>query len=126
MPVIIEWTPESNRPPEARNVLIRSLGTARPDYDLTLSYDYYDPDGDPEQGSLIYWYRNGARVSYYDGLLTIPYLITNTGDFWYAMVRPRDDQGMWGDWATSNVIWIVPPPVLGYRCPGVYPTRVNY
>jgi hypothetical protein len=125
MPVIIEWFPETNLPPEARNVVVRPVARVPYPSDLILSYDYYDPDGDPEQGSLIFWFGNGDHILSLNGLLRASFTFTCVGDFWYAMVRPRDNKGLWGDWAISNITWVTAPPVWGYRCPGVYPKAVQ-
>lgn len=119
MPVVVEWSPETNLPPVATPRITPAPNAIEGD-SLTLALNYYDPNGDPEQGSLVYWYRDGGRISAYDGLLTIPAGITIIGQFWYAMVRPRDNLGLWGDWVMSNIVWIIGGPVSGYRNPGSY------
>ena len=44
---------------EASNLVITPASAVTGD-DLTATYDYYDPNGYPEQGSLITWYKDGA------------------------------------------------------------------
>jgi len=121
MPVIIEWIQETNHPPVA-TVHIDPSPTCVETETLVLTYTYYDPDGDPELGSLIYWFRNAKHVAALDGLRQVSHTYLNAGQYWYVMARPRDNKGLWGDWAISNVVWIVASPGVGYLPPGVYPT----
>ena len=53
---ILENVPVNN-PPSASNVLLTPTD-ARTTDSLTLSYSYSDPDGDPQSGSEIIWYRD--------------------------------------------------------------------
>jgi hypothetical protein len=124
VPVIVEWFPETNEPPVA-TIHIDPFPSASVIDTLVLTYHYYDPNDDPEQGSLIYWFRSAHRVGELDGSMTVPYTYLIEGQYWYAMVRPRDSRGMWGKWAVSNVVWIVRGEAVGYRPPGVYPNLVR-
>ena len=48
-----------NRPPQAYDVaLVPAVPTENDD--ITVSYVYFDPDGDSEQNTEINWFKNGA------------------------------------------------------------------
>ncbi len=57
---------------------------------LMLSYQYSDPDGDPEGAPEILWYRDGTHVAQYDGTLAVPGSAMSTGQVWSAIARPGD------------------------------------
>jgi parallel beta-helix repeat protein len=75
--------------PSASNVV---LSPSYPDTtsDLTLSYQYSDPENDPEVGTIIMWYVNGLHNSSFDNLLVINNSYTNKGQTWYCNVTPSD------------------------------------
>lgn len=60
--------------------------------DLTLSYDYDDVDGDPESGTQLRWFRNGAPENAYDDLTVVDVSATTpvAGDEWYATILASD------------------------------------
>ena len=50
--------------------------------DITLSFTYFDADGDPMVQSSILWYKNGVHQSSLDNQMTLSNTITNIGDQW--------------------------------------------
>lgn len=95
-----------NTLPIARSLSI-SPGSPMDDDDLTLSWDYYDLDGDPEdpQQTQIYWFLDGSRVSELDGELTVSSFMIRSGDEWEASVTPSDSSE-YGDTAFSGKVVI--------------------
>lgn len=78
-----------NTPPVASNLAMTPSSPKTTD-NLVGSYTYYDADGNPESGSEIRWYKNGALQSAYNDLLTVPSSGTSAGESWYFTVRPKD------------------------------------
>ncbi len=77
-----------NVAPIVRNV---SISPASPgsDDDLTLAYEYFDVNGDPETGTTIRW-SNPALMAQFDGQLVIPSSATQRGETWRAQIVPND------------------------------------
>src|SRR5690606_351015 len=81
--------------PVASNV--RLIGVMKRSHTLTVSYDYFDPDGHAESGSIIQWIR------YDDNCGTNPVIITtglsynlafaDEGKHIAVRVTPRDSNG---------------------------------
>ena len=84
----LETPPTSNEQPTASNVII-SPSTARSTDDLALTYDYADPDGDPQSGTIIEWYKNGSREVSLSGM-TVSNTLTVKDEVWFARVFPSD------------------------------------
>ncbi|MHA2101128.1 MAG: LamG-like jellyroll fold domain-containing protein, partial [Candidatus Kariarchaeaceae archaeon] len=59
---------------------------------LTLTYDFYDQDGDSEGGTEIRWYKNNVLQSNYSDLQLVPDSALERGDVWNVTVRPKDGQ----------------------------------
>jgi hypothetical protein len=57
---------------------------------LVANYLYSDPDGEPESGSELNWYRNGTLVPSLAGLKTVPARTARKGEAWSFSVRPKD------------------------------------
>ncbi len=57
---------------------------------LVANYLYSDPDGEPESGSELNWYRNGKLVDSLAGLKTVPAGTARKGEAWSFSVRPKD------------------------------------
>ncbi|KPJ58786.1 MAG: hypothetical protein AMJ46_13640 [Latescibacteria bacterium DG_63] len=93
-----------NAPPSADNVV---LAPEQPGLDnqLIARYTYVDPDGDPEEGTEIKWYRDGAHMLSYDNSSIIPSVVTLAGDEWYFTVMPRDGFDF-GIPRTSNKVFV--------------------
>ena len=101
--------PESlppNDAPTASSVSVTPSPEARTDEALTLSYQYNDNDGDPESGTTIQWYVNGAVNTAHDGKSTIAASLTSPGQTWKAEVTPSDGTDA-GQAVMSNEITIV-------------------
>ena len=73
-----------NRAPEMFDVAISPAVPMEGD-DITVSYTFFDPDGDGESGTTRAWYKNGV-VTEYTGL-TLPSNATVCGDEWYWSLR---------------------------------------
>jgi hypothetical protein len=57
---------------------------------LECKYEYYDTDGDPENGTEIRWYKDGIYHSSYKDKLSVSAGSTKKGQVWYVTVRPSD------------------------------------
>lgn len=68
---------------------------------LTASYVYGDVDSDPQVGTLVRWYKNGALQSSLNGLVVIGPLTSN--DTWYFTVQPADGS-VFGPLVTSTSV----------------------
>ena len=78
----------TNNDPVASDVLLTPIDADTTDA-LTLTYTYSDDDGDPESGTTIAWYRNGA-VQPGHTTNVLPSSATNKGEAWHAVVTPSD------------------------------------
>jgi membrane carboxypeptidase/penicillin-binding protein PbpC len=82
---------------------------------LTATYTYFDPDGDPENKTLteIRWYRNGALVPELNNTLIVPSNYTLKGEIWYFTVKPSDGT-TYGDIYKSPSVKIqnTPPQII--------------
>ncbi len=111
----------TNQPPSASGVMLTPTDARTAD-SLTLSYSYSDPDGDPESGSTITWFKDG--VSLQQG--TIPGKIvssslTSKNEQWYAEITPSDGQDL-GSTITSNTVTIQNTPP-SFSTPSISPTQ---
>ena len=92
-----------NRPPQAFDVAI-SPAIPGEDEDINLSYSFYDPDQDTEEGTIINWFKNGFMLSTITGNV-FPSNITSCGDEIYAVVKPADGS-LFGAPIQSNTVII--------------------
>jgi len=76
-------------PPVASNLSISPASPLTGD-DLVGSYSYSDPDGDPESGTEIRWYRDAQLQVAYNDMSVVSYTATSKGQQWYFTVRPHD------------------------------------
>ncbi|MHA2293997.1 MAG: hypothetical protein ACXACK_17700 [Candidatus Hodarchaeales archaeon] len=83
-----------NTQPSIVNVTV-SGGSTTSD-NLTLSYDYYDIDGDPSVGTTITWRYIGFGSGTHNNLLEIPASYTRAGQQWWVEIIPRDIDGALG------------------------------
>ncbi len=102
---INEFAPP-NDPPVAYDINLTPSPTAPTNSDLTLTYQFGDPNNDVESGTLIYWYIDGNRATAYDGDTTIPASSTSPGQKWKAEITPSDGSDFGGT-ETSNEVTIV-------------------
>ena len=83
--------------------------------DLTLSYEFNDPDNDPDK-SVIKWYKNNEYVSVFDNITIISRINLDAGDSWYAVISPYDGTD-YGENITSEEIIIskgnIDPIIVG-------------
>ena len=80
----------SNNAPSVNSALIGPSVPATND-DLDATWTFVDQDnGDTELDFEIHWYRDGAHVPAYDGMVTIPHTATIKGETWHFEVSVSD------------------------------------
>ena len=99
---INEFAPP-NDPPVAYDLNLTPSPTAPTNSDLTLTYQYGDPNNDPESGTLVHWFIDGNRATAYDGDTTIPASSTSPGQKWKAEITPSDGSDFGGTETTNEV-----------------------
>ena len=82
--------PPTNTPPVASNLMITPNGNVEVNKSFTLSYTYFDDDGDLEGTTQIEWYVDGVKRSSFNDVETIPSSATIVGESWTAKVTPHD------------------------------------
>jgi parallel beta-helix repeat protein len=60
------------------------------DSDISALYNFYDPDFDPESGSLIIWYKNDVEQVALQGLFSVDHSLTQKGEKWHYVITPSD------------------------------------
>jgi hypothetical protein len=114
-----------NAPPDATGV---SLTPDQPQLNqqLTAHYVYVDADGDPESGTEIKWYRNGALLPGYDNFTIIPSVAVSSGDEWYFTVIPSDGTDF-GVPKLSNKVYVsnTPPSASSLSISPVNPSTAD-
>jgi hypothetical protein len=103
-PVMLDPVTIGNTIPIARNLDITPSEPADTD-SLTLSYNYYDFDGDVEQSTIIRWYLDGMRIEGLDDSNMVSALMVRAGDEWEARVTPNDGTD-YGEIASTGIIII--------------------
>jgi hypothetical protein len=95
-----------NNKPYAKDLTITPT-TPKTNDDLTASYTFFDPDGDPENTTQteIRWYKNDVLVPELNDTLTVPNSFTTKGQIWYFTVRPSDGS-QFGQIQTSPTVTI--------------------
>jgi len=88
-PVNIGPVTINNTLPIARNLELTPENPIDTDQ-LELDYDYFDLDGEPQQGTEIRWYLDGARIPELDNEDSVSPLMIRSGDQWEASVKPHD------------------------------------
>lgn len=88
-PVTIGPVTINNTLPIARNLELIPENPIDTD-ELELDYDYFDLDGEPQQGTEIRWYLDGARIPELDDQESVSPLMIRSGDQWEASVKPHD------------------------------------
>ncbi|MHA2329323.1 MAG: hypothetical protein ACXACR_12480, partial [Candidatus Hodarchaeales archaeon] len=83
-----------NTPPSIVNVTVSGGSTTSEN--LTLSYDFYDIDGDPSVGTTLTWRYVGIESGTHNNLLEIPASYTHAGQQWWVEIIPRDIDGAIG------------------------------
>ncbi len=78
--------------------------------DLKANYEYFDLDGDPENGTELKWYKNGIHQKDRDNYRIIPSSEVTKGDRWYFTVRPKDGKDFGEIKSSEEVIVRNSPP----------------
>lgn len=115
-PVRSEQVVIGNEPPTATNVRISPTAPRRAD-ELVLSYTFTDPDGDPESGTRVRWYRNEQHRAELDDRLAVAAPLTR-GDAWRATVEPGDGATQ-GFMVPSNTVTVGNTPPVIVEAPNV-------
>jgi hypothetical protein len=78
----------------APSILTADIQPQNPDSvtDIQVTYQYYDPDSDPDNGSIIQWYQNAFEQVDLNGSLTVNSSRTVKGDIWYYIITPSDGE----------------------------------
>ena len=95
----------ANQPPSASNAMLTPTDAKTVD-SLTLSYSYSDPDGNPESGTVITWYKDS--IAQPQGTIpgkVVSSSLTSKNEQWYAEITPSDGQDS-GQTITSNTVTI--------------------
>jgi parallel beta-helix repeat protein len=110
-----------NSRPKAESLTINP-GNPQTRDNLYGSYNFYDANNDPENGSTIYWYKNGLRIKELDNNLIVDSSLTAKGNSWYFSVIPKDGY-MTGTKINSNRITIdnSPPEVIAPKITNPFP-----
>jgi hypothetical protein len=111
-----------NNKPSAKNITINPV-TPRTNDDLAGSYTYFDPDGDPENGTQIRWYKNDALQPELNDTLIVPAALTTKGEIWHFTVRTSDGEE-YGETQTSphTLIQNSPPTIDSFTPQNTTPT----
>ncbi len=110
-----------NTIPIARNLAVSPNAPLDTD-DLTLDWEYYDLDGNPQdsQQTTIHWFLDGSRVTELDGEQSVSSIMIRSDDEWEVAITPHDGTDF-GDTITSGKIIIGSsnnqPTVNGYVNP---------
>lgn len=100
-----------NDPPKCETLTI-SPDKPRETNDLQLTYQFVDPDNDPEGPTLVKWYKNEEIQPDLEGYRTIPGNLTDCNDSWVSLVTVHDGT-VAGGLSVSNLVKIdcTPPTV---------------
>jgi len=99
-----------NNKPSAKDLTITPT-TPKTNNNLTASYTFFDPDGDPNQ-SEIRWYENGVIQPELNNTLIVPYYLTTKGQIWGFTVRPYDGKEYGTTQISTNVTIQNSPPSI--------------
>jgi parallel beta-helix repeat protein len=78
-----------NSPPSASNAFITPENPTA-ESNLTVNYDYSDPDTDPESGSTIRWYKDGSEQWGLNDSTQVDFSLTQKGEIWFFRITPSD------------------------------------
>ncbi|UCG68819.1 MAG: right-handed parallel beta-helix repeat-containing protein, partial [Thermoplasmata archaeon] len=102
-----------NTPPQVTNVTISPSYATSEDY-LSVSYDYYDYDGDPENGTSYRWiYEDalGVKDSGIHGNVT-PVGVLVKDQVWYCLVIPSDGINVGQERGSEGILIHNSPPSM--------------
>jgi hypothetical protein len=106
-----------NKVPEATDLSISPAAPIRSDY-LVAGYSYYDADYDPEQDTIINWYKNNELMEDLKGSTEVPWELLVRSDVWYFTVQPGDGES-YGARSDSE------PVVIGNSVPVVDNVKIS-
>ena len=82
--------PPTNIPPVASSLALTPNGDVEVNQSFTLTYTYFDEEGEPEGSTEIRWHVDGVLSTSFNDLLTIPSSATSVGEVWTVKVTPHD------------------------------------
>ncbi len=94
-----------NMPPSAENPKVIP-GKPTEEVAVRADYAFNDPDGDPESGTEIRWYRNGRVLSRLDDSRQVYSGLTSAGERWHFTIRPNDGTAF-GEQVASDPVTVV-------------------
>ncbi|MGB0384154.1 MAG: Ig-like domain-containing protein [Ardenticatenaceae bacterium] len=98
-----------NSPPEVVASIVPTVPIES--HHLMLSYQFTDPDRDPESEVRIEWYKNGEHQKQYNGQKELPSEATTAGESWYAQMAVSDGL-QFSEPVTTEAVTIAPIPLL--------------
>ena len=100
-----------NNKPSAKNLTITPQ-TPNTNDDLIGNYTFFDPDGDPENGTEILWYKDGELQPHLNNTLIVPANETTKGETWCFTVKPKDGTDFGALQTSANVTIQNTPPSI--------------
>ncbi len=97
--------------PRVNNLRISPSAPVTTD-DLIAIYIYTDPNGIPEAGSLITWYKDSVAQTEYSNSKVLPWDATAKGEQWYFSVRPSNGRDLGQEQSSAPVTILNSPPRL--------------
>ena len=100
-----------NAPPKVRTLGIEPSSPTKNDV-LKATYDYYDPENDPQGATEILWYKSAPQLtqfvlqSQYNNQISLPAGVTSRGEKWKFTVVPKDSLGASGQLVESSIVTI--------------------
>jgi hypothetical protein len=79
---------------------------------LYVNYNYFDLDDDPESGSEIRWFKDGAEQTDLYGSNSVPPDKTRQGEKWYYIITPSDGEDLGTPAQSSSIIIGNTPPAV--------------
>jgi hypothetical protein len=115
-----------NNKPTTKDLTVTPT-TPKTNDNLTASYTYFDPDGDPENITMteIRWYRNGTHITELDNTLIVPYYLTTKGEIWHFTVRPSDGKEYGDAYESPHVLIQNTPPTIDSYTPTDLVLEIN-
>ena len=79
----------ANLAPTVTNVQITPVNP-KTTSELSVNWDFSDPEGVVQQNAVLHWYRNGSHIVAHDGLNPLPPSAIAKGQVWFVEVRGND------------------------------------
>ncbi len=115
--IMLLSTSSENNIPQANNITLSPDPVYTRD-NLTLNYDYFDQDGDPEGGTEIRWMKwnvsdsNWASIPAYDNELQLVSSALFKGDVWRVSIQPYDGLEYGNTTYSNNITVSNSPPTI--------------